>query len=125
MKTSSFKTTIMTTILLYSAEITEELFNQAIKVLEGRGFGRDEGLANTYSGFKTYGGLGWWDGCWMTVVRRRRIEGEKYVTIHDLLGYSFIPDLVLVDYQPNFSPLKQKTTVIQVNTPIIIHVPYI
>ena len=75
--------------LIYSSEISEDIFNQIIRKIESQGLKPDlEGIDNDYHGFKDHGALALYftEMQWLTVVRTRQDPSELYVSVSDILG---------------------------------------
>lgn len=74
--------------LIYSPEITEDIFNQVIKKVESQGYKLAlYGTNNNYYGFIKYGGLYLSSNSlqWCTAVRRGPLPQEIIITVADIL----------------------------------------
>ena len=75
--------------LIYSSEISEDIFNQIIRKIESQGLKPDlGGINNDYYGFKKYRALllDFTEMQWLTVVHIRRNLSSFYVSVSDILG---------------------------------------
>ena len=74
---------LQNTYLKYTPEITEEVFDRIIKMIEGTGIKVDGSVENNYFGFKKYGRLLMREDGWLTYP----VSGElKPITVADILG---------------------------------------